>query len=150
MTASSELNVTTFTFTGPAGHFTARKERQARGGAYWKAYRPSRGTLHRMYLGKAQDLTLDRLAHAAATLVVSLPPPVCRRAAAPADERRVGRNGGSRHRRASAWYERQGLIADAVPHALTAADIDRARDLGLTLVAVGHFAPPDRPDEPHV
>ena len=30
---------TTFTFTSPAGRFTARKERQARGGGYWKAYR---------------------------------------------------------------------------------------------------------------
>ena len=29
----------TFAFTGPSGHFTARKERQARGGGYWKAYR---------------------------------------------------------------------------------------------------------------
>jgi hypothetical protein len=28
--------------------------------------------------------------------------------------------------------------------------IDKARDLGLTLLAVGHCAPPGRPDEPHV
>jgi hypothetical protein len=28
--------------------------------------------------------------------------------------------------------------------------IDKARDLGLTLVAVGHSAPPGRPDEPRV
>jgi len=55
---------TTFAFTSPAGRFTARKERQARGGGYWKAYRTSHGTLHRVYLGKAQDLTLDRLNHA--------------------------------------------------------------------------------------
>jgi LuxR family transcriptional regulator, maltose regulon positive regulatory protein len=72
-------HATTFAFTSPAGHFTARKERQARGGAYWKAYRTSRGTLHRVYLGKAQDLTLDRLTNAAATLAaasapVALPP----------------------------------------------------------------------------
>src|SRR5213082_1450209 len=59
---------TTFAFTGLSGHFTARKERQARGGGYWKAYRTSHGTLHRVYLGKAQDLTLDRLNSAAATL----------------------------------------------------------------------------------
>ena len=59
---------TTFMFTSPSGHFTARKERQARGGGYWKAYRTSHGALHRVYLGKAQDLTLDRLNHAATTL----------------------------------------------------------------------------------
>src|SRR4051794_5736375 len=62
---------TTFAFTSPAGRFTARKERQARGGGYWKAYRTSHGTLHRVYLGKAQDLTLDRLNHAATTLAAA-------------------------------------------------------------------------------
>jgi LuxR family maltose regulon positive regulatory protein len=61
-------HATTFAFRGPSGHFTARKERQARGGGYWKAYRTSHGTLHRVYLGKAQDLTLDRLNHAAQRL----------------------------------------------------------------------------------
>ena len=67
-------HATTFAFSSPAGHFTARKERQARGGAYWKAYRTSRGTLHRVYLGKAQDLTHERLAHAAATLAAASAP----------------------------------------------------------------------------
>src|SRR5262249_24470289 len=62
---------TTFAFTSPSGRFTARKERQARGGGYWKAYRTSHGTLHRVYLGKAQDLTLDRLNRAAATLAAA-------------------------------------------------------------------------------
>ena len=33
------------------------------------------------------------------------------------------------HRRASAWYEQNGLISDAVHHALAAKDIDRAADL---------------------
>src|ERR671928_602019 len=64
-------HATTFAFTSPSGHFTARKERQARGGGYWKAYRTSHGTLHRVYLGKAQDLTLDRLNQAAATLAAA-------------------------------------------------------------------------------
>ena len=32
----------------------------------------------------------------------------------------------SLHRRASVWYERQGLVAEAVQHALTAADDERA------------------------
>jgi hypothetical protein len=50
-------HATTFVFTGPSGRFTARKEQRACGGGYWKAYRTSHGTLHRVYLGKAQDLT---------------------------------------------------------------------------------------------
>src|SRR3954453_14876351 len=65
---------TTFTFTIPAGNFHARKERPPRGGGYWKAYRTSHGTLYRVYLGKAQDLTLDRLNHAAMTLAATSAP----------------------------------------------------------------------------
>jgi LuxR family maltose regulon positive regulatory protein len=57
-----------FTFTSPSGSFSARKERRTRGGWYWKAYRTSNGRLHRAYLGKTENLTLDRLNHAAATL----------------------------------------------------------------------------------
>src|ERR687883_1725675 len=64
-------HATTFAFRSPSGHFTARKERQARGGAYWKAYRTSHGTLHRVYLGKPHDLTLDRLNRAAAVLAAA-------------------------------------------------------------------------------
>src|SRR5215218_9028474 len=75
---------TTFTFTSPAGRFTARKERQARGGGYWKAYRTSHGTLHRVYLGKAQDLTFDRLNHAAITLAAPSVPAIPILAAPPA------------------------------------------------------------------
>ncbi|MBK9715068.1 MAG: AAA family ATPase [Kouleothrix sp.] len=67
-------HATTFAFRGPSGHFTARKERQARGGGYWKAYRTSHGTLHRVYLGKAQDLTLDRLNQTAVTLAAAAAP----------------------------------------------------------------------------
>src|SRR5919205_619390 len=81
-------HATTFAFTSPSGRFTARKERQARGGGYWKAYRTSHGTLHRVYLGKAQDLTLDRLNQAAATLAAASTPvaprPGVRPAARPA------------------------------------------------------------------
>jgi hypothetical protein len=65
-------HATTFAFTGPAGRFTARKEQQARGGGYWKAYRTDHSTLHRSYLGRAQDLTLDRLNRAAATLAAAI------------------------------------------------------------------------------
>src|SRR3954469_6890811 len=67
-------HATTFAFTSPSGHFTARKERQARGSGYWKAYRTAHGTLHRAYLGKAQDLTLERLNRAATTLAAASAP----------------------------------------------------------------------------
>src|SRR5215213_10874522 len=67
-------HATTFAFSSQAGRFTARKERQARGGGYWKAYRTFHGTLHRAYLGKAQDLTLDRLNRAATTLAAASAP----------------------------------------------------------------------------
>src|SRR5689334_13317286 len=89
-------HATTFAFRGPAGHFTARKERQARGGGYWKAYRTSHGTLHRVYLGKAQDLTLDRLNQAAATLAAAdepaAPRPVARAAARPTSPPAISTN----------------------------------------------------------
>lgn len=67
-------HATAFVFSSPSGRFTARKERQARGGAYWKAYRTSHGTLHRAYLGKSEDLTLDRLNRAATTLATAATP----------------------------------------------------------------------------
>src|SRR5512138_3405155 len=57
---------TTFAFSGEQGSFTARKERSGRSGWYWKDYRKHQGTLHRAYLGKSAELTLERLnAHAA-------------------------------------------------------------------------------------
>jgi LuxR family maltose regulon positive regulatory protein len=59
---------TAFAFTSQHGSFTARKERRARGGWYWKAYRSRFGRLRRVYLGKARDLTLDRLNDTAASL----------------------------------------------------------------------------------
>jgi LuxR family maltose regulon positive regulatory protein len=59
-----------FSFSGDGGHFTARRERagSGRGGWYWKAYRRRGGALHRAYLGKAEELTLERLRAAAAAL----------------------------------------------------------------------------------
>ncbi|MEO8288399.1 MAG: LuxR C-terminal-related transcriptional regulator [Chloroflexota bacterium] len=60
-----------FAFTSPAGSFTARKETRARGGWYWKAYHTAQGTLHRAYLGKTSDLTLERLETIAATLAAA-------------------------------------------------------------------------------
>src|SRR6266511_6485280 len=54
-------DATTFAFTSAEGGFTARKERSGQTGWYWKAYRKRDGTLHRAYLGKSADLSLDRL-----------------------------------------------------------------------------------------
>src|SRR4051812_46803634 len=70
---------TGFRFVADAGAFTARREAKP-GGWYWYAYRRQGGRLHKRYLGRDADLTLDRL-HAAARLlapeapVPALPPP---------------------------------------------------------------------------
>jgi LuxR family transcriptional regulator, maltose regulon positive regulatory protein len=57
-----------FSFRSPAGAYTARKERRQRGGVYWVAYRTAAGRQHKVYLGKAEDLTPQRLDEAAAAL----------------------------------------------------------------------------------
>src|SRR5262245_44555452 len=66
---------TTFAFVGEQGSFTARKERSARAGGYWKAYRKHKGTLRSAYLGKSADLTLDRLNAVALSLAPTDVPP---------------------------------------------------------------------------
>ncbi|MGZ3627575.1 MAG: tetratricopeptide repeat protein [Ktedonobacteraceae bacterium] len=60
----------TFTFRSSHGTFTARKERAGnkRGGLYWRAYRKRNGTLRRVYMGKSEELTLQRLESAATIL----------------------------------------------------------------------------------
>src|SRR4051812_28317600 len=63
---------TGFRFLTDAGAFTARREPKP-GGWYWYAYRRQGGRLHKRYLGRAEDLTLDRL-HAAARLLAPEPP----------------------------------------------------------------------------
>src|SRR5215469_6950815 len=62
--------VTIFAFSSARGTFTARKEQAGnrRGGWYWKAYRRRNGKLHRAYLGKSEELTLERLNTVAAAL----------------------------------------------------------------------------------
>ena len=57
----------TFIFEGEAGHFSARREMR-RGMPYWYAYRRREGTLHKAYVGKAEDLTTDRLEQVSAQL----------------------------------------------------------------------------------
>ena len=49
-----------FTFETSRMAFTARKE-QRPGGRYWYAYRRRQGKLHSAYLGKSEELTLERL-----------------------------------------------------------------------------------------
>src|SRR2546422_9434576 len=56
-----------FSFRNDLGTFTARRERQ-RNGWYWYAYRRSKGKLHKVYLGRTEELALERLKVAAAAL----------------------------------------------------------------------------------
>jgi LuxR family maltose regulon positive regulatory protein len=57
-----------FAFRHSTGRFTARKERRQRGTTYWTAYRKVGGQVVSAYLGKAADLTLERLLSVAARL----------------------------------------------------------------------------------
>ena len=58
---------TVFRFEDRAARFTARRELQ-RGREYWYAYRRQGGRLRKAYLGRASDLTLERLQEVAAAL----------------------------------------------------------------------------------
>jgi len=53
----------TFAFRSAFGTFTARKEQASnkRGGWYWRAYRRRDGKLHRVYVGKSEELTPEWL-----------------------------------------------------------------------------------------
>jgi class 3 adenylate cyclase len=66
-------DATSFAFTSAAGSFTARKERRGSAGWYWIAYRKRAGILHRAYLGKSTDLTIDRLTAIATDLAERTP-----------------------------------------------------------------------------
>lgn len=57
-----------FTFRSHLGTFTARRE-QKRNGWYWYIYRKQQGKLHKAYLGRAKELSLERLTTVTATLV---------------------------------------------------------------------------------
>jgi hypothetical protein len=59
---------TTFRFMHRLGTFTARKEQRQWGGSYWYAYRKQGGRLRKGYLGRAEELTLQRLAKVATPL----------------------------------------------------------------------------------
>lgn len=53
-----------FHFDDPTGGFTARKERKQRGQWYWVAYRQVHCKLYKVYLGKTETLSADRLTSA--------------------------------------------------------------------------------------
>ena len=61
---------TLFRVRAPFGTFTVRREQAGnqRGGWYWRAYHKRAGKLHRIYLGKSEEVTLARLRAVAATL----------------------------------------------------------------------------------
>ena len=61
---------TIFRVRSPFGTFTVRREQAGnqRGNWYWRAYRKRAGQLHRVYVGTAEEVTLDRLSTVAATL----------------------------------------------------------------------------------
>src|SRR6266513_1728049 len=54
---------TIFRVRSPFGTFTMRREQAGnqRGDWYWRAYRKRGGKLQRVYVGKAEELTLERL-----------------------------------------------------------------------------------------
>jgi len=98
-----------FAFRSALGTFTARKEPASnkRGGEYWRAYRKRNGKLYRVYLGKSQELTCDRLNTAAVTLA--------RKPPAIEDEHEPGRP--VRHRQVEASDERRKAFEHAPRHA---------------------------------
>src|SRR5262245_5466340 len=63
--------VSSFTFVGKSGHYTARKEAKQRGDRYWYAYLAMGEHLTKKYLGKSADLTLARLEQIAEMLSVA-------------------------------------------------------------------------------
>lgn len=64
-------SASTFYYEGREGVFTAHLEPRQRGGSYWIAYRRQAGVLRRCHLGKAPQLTLDRLQAVAGILSAS-------------------------------------------------------------------------------
>jgi ATP/maltotriose-dependent transcriptional regulator MalT len=66
----ADEHTTTFRFSDTVGSFTARCELK-RGGWYWYAYRKREGRLRKVYLGKTEELTPERLADVASTLTAT-------------------------------------------------------------------------------
>lgn len=59
----TEPTTHSFSFRSPQGNLTAHRER-SHGNWYWYAYRSRGGHLHKTYLGKSKELTLERLQEA--------------------------------------------------------------------------------------
>src|SRR5713101_4337832 len=64
-------SATTFYYESRLGTFTAHRESRQRGDQYWTAYRRIAGRLRRVYLGKADQLTPQRLEEVALRLTTS-------------------------------------------------------------------------------
>lgn len=64
----ADQQLRSFSFQNCLGTFTARRERK-RHGWYWYAYRKRAGKLHKAYLGKTGEMTLERLNAVAAALI---------------------------------------------------------------------------------
>ncbi|HEY6542046.1 MAG TPA: tetratricopeptide repeat protein [Ktedonobacteraceae bacterium] len=64
----ANASIQSFSFQSQRGTFTARRERK-RHGWYWYAYRKRGGKLYKAYLGRHEDMTLERLNAAAETLI---------------------------------------------------------------------------------
>lgn len=62
-------NQNSFAFVNDTGRFTSRKEKRP-GGWYWYAYRRIGGKLKTAYLGKTEELYLERLNRVAGILAV--------------------------------------------------------------------------------
>jgi LuxR family maltose regulon positive regulatory protein len=58
-----------FSFNADAGQFSALKERVRDKGWYWKAYRWQNGRRRSVYLGRSEDLSIERLEGAAKSLM---------------------------------------------------------------------------------
>jgi LuxR family maltose regulon positive regulatory protein len=65
-------NHSAFTYEGSAGHLAARRELR-RGIGYWYGYRRRNGKLNKIYLGKSEELNLERLERASVLLAGGLP-----------------------------------------------------------------------------
>ena len=61
-----------FSYEGSVGHLTTRRELR-RGIGYWYGYRRRDGKLTKLYLGRSQELTWERLEQASAQLAGQLP-----------------------------------------------------------------------------
>jgi len=64
----ADQQVQSFSFKSYLGAFTARRERK-RHGWYWYAYLKREGKLRKAYLGKTEEMTLERLNAVAAALI---------------------------------------------------------------------------------